>query len=115
MIRKVLSKTLVGLSCVALMSAAANSNHTVTKTVVLFSKANKGKINVHIKGKAYKKVALYLFNSGGQLVQQTESTNKSTITLQELPHGQYLYQCFENDVQLKSGNLSVYKNSIDYD
>lgn len=97
------------------LSSTAYSNETAGKTVVLFSKANKGKINVQIKGPSHKKIQLYIFDAGGQLVHKTESNASKLITLYDVERGQYLYQCFENDVELKSGNLSVYKNRIDYD
>lgn len=106
-------------SCLALiliaLSSTAYSSEAAGKTIVLFSKANKGKINVQIKGRTHKKIQLYLFDAGGQLVQKTESQARNIITLYDVERGQYLYQCFENDVELKSGNLLVQKNRIDYD
>ncbi len=106
-------------SCLALMfgalSSTAHINEAAGKTIVLFSKANKGKINVQIKGRVHKKIQLFLFNPGGQLMHKTETKASNMITLHDVERGQYLYQCFENDVELKSGNLLVYKNRIDYD
>ena len=119
MIKRLADKVFFFASCVALMFAAlsstAHNNEATGKTIVLFSKANKGKINVQVKGGAHEKIQLYLFNPGGQLVHKTESKARRMITLHDVERGQYLYQCFENDVELKSGNLLVYKNRIDYD
>ena len=106
-------------SCIALLSVAlgftAHSNEKAGKTQVLFSKADNGEINVQIKGGTHQKIQLYLFNASGQLVHTIESKPSNQIILHDVEHGQYLYQCFENDVELKSGNLLVYKNKIDYD
>jgi hypothetical protein len=35
--------------------------------------------------------------------------------LQGINEGQYLYQCFEKDIELKSGKLMVNQNNITYD
>ncbi len=97
------------------LSSTAYSSETASKTIIMFFKANKGKINVQIKGPARKNIQLYLFDTGGQLVRKTEGKASNIITLHNIESGQYLYQCFENDVELKSGNLLVFKNKIDYD
>ena len=114
-----MQKTILLAASMALMmfvfTSTANESRATRKTVVLFSKANNGKINVQIKGNTHRNVALYLFDPGGRLVQKTESNTRNIITLQRLERGQYLYQCFKNDVQLKSGNLYINKNSINYD
>ncbi|MBC7866546.1 MAG: T9SS type A sorting domain-containing protein [Gloeobacteraceae cyanobacterium ES-bin-316] len=96
-------------------SNAIGTSSGIGKTRIYFSKATKGKIIVQIKTTDNKDVELYLFNAGGELVQKKETNTGDIITLHGVKQGHYLYQCFEKDIQLKSGKLMVNKNSIDYD
>lgn len=104
----------VVLVCSYFKSTAINSNHRA-KTQIHFSKAANGKINVQVITEQSKKVALYLFSANGELIKKLDTNTKWVNQVSGINDGQYLYQCFENDTQLKSGKLIVEPNDISYD
>lgn len=118
-LQEIMIKCFAIFSCMMLLilftSNASNNRSSVGKTMIYFSKTNKGKMNVQIKTALNKNVELYFFNSSGELVKKIETETKNVITVQSFEKGQYLYQCFEKDTQLKSGKLIVNQHSINYD
>jgi len=96
-------------------TTALTINNRYKKTLIHFSKASNGKINVQVITEQTKKVALYLFNTDGDLVKKLDTDTKQIYVVSGINEGQYLYQCFENDTQLKSGKLIVKPNDISYD
>jgi hypothetical protein len=117
---KILYKGIAFFVCMLLLmffynTKAINTGNRFAKTTIYFSKASKGKINVQIITAKTKKVELYLFNAGGELIKKLETDTKQISLLQGINEGQYLYQCFEKDIELKSGKLMVNQNNITYD
>ncbi len=113
-------KAIAVTACIMLLmffykAKATKSNNLFAKTTIYFSKAPEEKINVKIITAQPRKVQLYLFSAGGDLVKKLETDTKQVQTLNGIKKGQYLYQCFEKDIQLKSGKLIVNQNSISYD
>lgn len=96
-------------------TTALNINNRYAKTLIHFSKASKGKINVQVTTAHSKIVVLYLFTADGKLVKKMDTDTKTTYVVSGILEGQYLYQCFKNDTQLKSGKLIVKPNDISYD
>lgn len=82
--------------------------------MIHFSKSVNGKINVEVITDQPKKVALYLFSAHGELIKKLDTNTKLVNEVSGINEGQYLYQCFENDTQLKSGKLMVKSNNISY-
>lgn len=117
MVLPIVKRLSIALACITLVMLVLSTKASSSKEgkrIVSFSKTNTGKINVHIKGNRTQQVELFLFNTDGKLVHKTQSSRQVTLTLPQLQHGLYLYQCFDEDVQLSSGNLVVQKNSIDF-
>ena len=113
-------KSIAFLACAILLlfftkSRANSINNSYGNTIIYFSQAAKGNINVQIKADKIKNVELYIFTAGGELVEKLETDTKSIHTLLRVEKGEYLYQCFEKDNQLKIGKLNVNKNSLNYD
>jgi hypothetical protein len=102
------------LMCCYFNSTALNSIHR-NKTLIHFSKSINGKINVQVITEQPKKVALYLFSAQGELIKKLDTNTKLVNEVSGINEGQYLYQCFENDTQLKSGKLIVKSNDISYE
>ena len=96
-------------------AADNNSSYSYGKTMIFFSQTSKGNINVQVKALKTKNVELYIFNTSGELVHKLVTDTKSINTLQGMHKGQYLYQCFEKDIELKSGKLNINQNNINYD
>lgn len=116
MVLPIVKRLSIVLACIALVMLVLSTKASSSKEgkkIVSFSKTTRG-INVHIKGSRTHSVELYLFNTDGKLVHKTKSKRQAIITLPQLKNGLYLYQCFDEDVQLTSGNLVVQKNSIDF-
>jgi hypothetical protein len=107
------------LVLMVLLCTFADSNATIlpmgkNKTVVLFSKNDDGNINILIKTPVEKKVEFYLFKASGELVKKINTRSKINNTINKLSDGQYLYQCFEKDLQLISGTLTVNAENMIY-
>lgn len=116
----ILYKGIAFLVCMLLLmffynTKAINTENKFAKTTIYFSKASKGKIKVQIITAKPKQVELYLFNAGGELIKKLETDTKQISLLQGIHEGQYLYQCFEKDIELISGKLMVNQNNITYD
>ncbi|MEX0636371.1 MAG: hypothetical protein WD135_06360 [Ferruginibacter sp.] len=87
----------------------------VSKTAIHFSRHHTGKVLVEIKALENQNIELYIFDAEGILVKKIDAFNKKTDKTIELYYGQYIYQCFDKDTQLKSGKLFVNQNNINYD
>jgi len=85
------------------------------KTEVYFSRHHSGNVLVEIKAIENKNTAVYIFDAEGALVQKMEAGAKKIDNVLSLPNGQYFYQCFNKDAQLKTGKLFVTQNNISYD
>ena len=85
------------------------------KTEVHFSRHHSGNVLVEIKAIENKNTAVYIFDAEGALVQRMEAGAKKIVNVLSLPNGQYIYQCFNKDAQLKTGKLFVTQNNISYD
>jgi len=94
--------------------AKVYNNSPAGKTITYFSKTTNGKINVQIKAVRNSNVEFYLFDFAGELTEKKIIETKSILTLSEIKKGEYLYQCFEKDIQLTSGKLSINQNRIIY-
>ena len=113
-------KGIAFLSCVALVmfffkSKAMDTGGNMVATEVLFTQSESGDISVQVNAPGDKTVQLYLFTAAGEFVNKLETTTKTICTLKGIGRGQYLYQCFEKDLQLKSGKLLVSENNLKYD
>ena len=81
--------------------------HTNTKAIISF-KQNAAENNVVIRFKCNSTAPaqLFIFTADGILIKEvTIATPKVTIT--GLQRGYYLYECFNNDERINSGNLTV--------
>lgn len=107
--------TCVTLVMFFLTSNAMDSGSKIAATEVLFTQSATGEINVQVNTAVNKKVQLYLFTASGEFVKKLETSTKIVCPLKGITSGQYLYQCFEKDLQLKSGKLLVSKNNLKYD
>jgi hypothetical protein len=85
------------------------------KTEVYFSRHHTGNVLVEIKAIENKNTAVYIFDAEGALVQRMDAAAKKIDNVLALPNGQYFYQCFNKDAQLKTGKLFVNQNNISYD
>jgi hypothetical protein len=96
---------------------AGNDNRIkkAAKTEVHFSRHHSGNVLVEIKAIENKNTAVFIFDAEGDLVQKMEAGAKKIDNVLVLPNGQYLYQCFNKDAQLKTGKLFVNQNNISYD
>lgn len=96
---------------------AGNDDKTkkVVKADVHFSKHYTGNVLVEIKAIENKNIELYIFDADGTLVQKIASTNKKSDNLLAMENGQYIYQCFDKDAQLKTGKLFINQNNVNYD
>jgi hypothetical protein len=115
-----LVKSIALLSCIALVmfffqSEAMNTGTNIATIEVLFTQTETGDINVQVNAPGEKKVQLYLFTASGEFVKKLETATKTVCALKGIGRGQYLYQCFEKDLQLKSGKLLVSENNLKYD
>ncbi len=115
---RILSVMLCLLFWVFLSKAIAGNGDDikkVSKTTIHFSRQYTGKVLVEIKALENQNVELYIFDAEGILVQEIESFHKKIDNTLELNYGQYIYQCFDKDTQLKSGKLFINQNNISYD
>lgn len=115
-----LVKGIAFLTCLALLMFFLNSKATDTgtnlaATEVLFTQSKTGDITVQVNAPVDKKVQLYLFRASGEFLKKLETTTKTICPLKGIGRGQYLYQCFEKDLQLKSGKLLVSETNLKYD
>jgi hypothetical protein len=96
---------------------AGNDNRIkkAVKTEVQFSRHHSGNVLVEIKAMDNKNTAVYIFDAEGDLVQNMEAGAKEIVNVLALPNGQYFYQCFNKDAQLKTGKLFVNQHNISYD
>lgn len=106
---------LIIMLCVFQTSSASEPSISKNKTTVLFSKSSEGNINIIIKTPVEKKVEFYLFRASGEFVKKINTRSRTTNTINKLSDGQYLYQCFEKDLQLTSGTLTLNADNIIYD
>lgn len=115
-----LVKSIAFVTCILLLMFFLNSNAmdngtNPAATQVLFTQSKTGDITFQVNALADKKVQLYLFRASGEFVKKLETTTKTICPLKGIGRGQYLYQCFEKDLQLKSGKLLVSENNLKYD
>lgn len=98
-------------------SIAGNDDKTtkVAKAAVHFSRHHTGNVLVEIKAIEKKNIELYIFDAEGSLVKKIASSNKKTDNLLAMENGQYIYQCFYKDAQLKTGKLFINQNNVNYD
>lgn len=68
-----------------------------TQTVVFFS----------VRGEQGKVYHLYLFNSEGRLVKQTEIRNRQTTFIKDIEKGVYLFDVFCDDDRIGNGQIAV--------
>lgn len=96
---------------------AGNDNRIkkAAKTEVHFSRHQSGNVLVEIKAMENKNTAVFIFDAEGDLVHKMEAGAKKIETVLALPNGQYFYQCFNKDAQLKIGKLFINQNNISYD
>jgi hypothetical protein len=87
----------------------------VNKTAVHFNRDVNGNIHVEIKAVENKNIDLYIFDSEAVLVKKITTASIKADHLFTLNNGQYIYQCFDNDVQLKTGKLFITSQQINYD
>jgi hypothetical protein len=87
----------------------------INKTAVHFTRHVSGNILVEIKAMGNKNIDLYIFDTEGILIKKITTAPIKADHLFTLNNGQYIYQCFENDAQLKTGKLFVNPQQINYD
>ncbi|MEJ7627113.1 MAG: hypothetical protein WKF35_09630 [Ferruginibacter sp.] len=82
----------------------ANNNAESKKIHVKFIQLTNNAVSVEIRS-GKNTVDLYLFSSEGRLEKNIKIINTEKKIISNLEKGTYLYQCFENDLQLQSGKL----------
>jgi hypothetical protein len=87
----------------------------INKAAVQFTRHVSGKIFVELRAIGNKNIDLYIFDTEGTLVKKITTASIKADHLFPLNNGQYIYQCFENDEQLKTGKLFVNPQQINYD
>lgn len=96
----------------------ASSDHKIkkaTKAAVHFSRHYSGNVLIEIKAIEKKNIELYIFDTDGSLVKKIAAANIKTDNLLAMENGQYIYQCFDKDAQLKTGKLFINQNNVNYD
>lgn len=96
----------------------ASNDHKIKKSAkaeVHFSRHYSGNVLVEIKAMDKKNIELYIFDTDGSLVKKITASNIKTDNLLAMENGQYIYQCFDEDAQLKTGKLFINQNKVNYD
>jgi len=83
----------------------ANNNEESKRLHVKFIQLTNNTVSVEIRSGKNNTVDLYLFSSEGRLEKNIKIINTEKKIISNLEKGTYLYQCFENDLQLQSGKL----------
>lgn len=79
---------------------------TFKKVAVTFRQdLAKSELMILLKSSADKAVKLYIFSADGKLLKETFINNKQETVVKDLKRGMYLYECFDNELEVKSGKL----------
>lgn len=83
-------------------------SHTSTRVAVNFKHdTEKNELTIRVKSGTNAIMQLFIFSPDGILIKEVAvSTHKITI-VKDLKKGLYLYECFNNDERMKSGDLLI--------
>lgn len=90
-------------------SKAADRHPNLTNKVAVIFKQDvaKKELKVILKANLNNPVEIYFFTVEGRLAKQVTVNSKQETVIKDLKKGTYLYECFNNEVNLKSGKLIV--------
>jgi hypothetical protein len=83
----------------------ADDFFSADRTRVKFIQLSKTAVSVKIRSESGNMVELFLFSPGGELEKSIKVDPAKKTLIENLKTGLYLYQCFENDIELNSGKL----------
>jgi len=88
-------------------SKAADRHPNCANRVAVIFKQDiaKKELKVMLKANLSNPVEIYFFTVEGRLAKQVTVNNKQETIIKDLKKGTYLYECFNNEVNLKSGKL----------
>ena len=66
-----------------------------------------GGITVSVKVPKVNTIQFYMFDADGLLISHLDLTGNKTVTINELQKETYLYEFFNNDPRLKSGQVEL--------
>jgi hypothetical protein len=106
-------KIIVLLTCFMLVmlynKSKAADHHpfsTFKKVTVSFSQdVVKNELTVVLKADANKSMKLYFFSAQGKFVKEISIISQQETIVTDLKRGMYLYECFDNELKVKSGKL----------
>jgi hypothetical protein len=84
---------------------ADNNINNYNKIEVTFTQMPNNDLNIRINAVTAKELDLYFFSTEGKLVDHIKTLTQKTTIVKNLKRGSYLYQFFEKDKELKSGEL----------
>ncbi|MEO6405447.1 MAG: T9SS type A sorting domain-containing protein [Ferruginibacter sp.] len=96
-------------------STRAASGRMFSKTHIIFRQMPNSDISMKVKASEAVQLQFYLFTSEGKLLKKIETAGSAISVIKNPGSGIYLYQCFENDHELKSGKLILKNNKLNYD
>lgn len=67
----------------------------------------KNELSIRIKSRTEDILQLFIFSPDGILVKEVPVSTHKITTIKSLKKGYYLYECFDNDERMKSGNLII--------
>jgi hypothetical protein len=113
----VVFKIIVLITCFLLVmiynkSKAADIYHyppaTFKKATVLFTEnVAKKELKVLIKAGGNKVMQIYFYSTMRKLVKEVLVNNSQETIIKDMQKGIYFYDCFDNDLKLKSGKLII--------
>lgn len=104
-------KIIILITCFMLVmlynkSKAADRHPCTNKIAVVFRQDfSKKELTVIVKANLSNPVQLYFFTIDGRLAKQISVNSKQETVIKDLKKGTYLYECFNDEVNLKSGKL----------
>ena len=67
----------------------------------------KDELTIRLKLNSPTVLQFFIFSPDGILVKELAVSNNKSVTIKGLKKGYYLYECFNKDERMKSGNLKI--------
>ncbi|MEO7444345.1 MAG: hypothetical protein ABIT96_09830 [Ferruginibacter sp.] len=100
---------------VLLINSSRAAERSNTRTTITFKQEKNNEISFRIYTNISGTLHFYLFSTEGKQVKHLETMNELEKQIKNPGPGTYIYQCFENDTQLKNGILKIIENNLIYE
>lgn len=100
---------------VLLINSSRAEDVSSGRTTIKFKQEKNNEISFRVSTSVTCTLHFYLFSTAGKLVKHLETRNNQEKQIKNPGQGAYIYQCFENDTQLKNGILKIIKNELIYE